>query len=804
MTLPIPNLDTRSYDQLLEEALRRLPLYTPEYTNLNVSDPGRAILEANAYLTETLLYQINRVPDQTYVAFLDLLGVSPRPAQAARAGLSFQLKDLKAPSDPLVVDIPRGSQAAVDDPDLPQEVVFETDAALRALNADFGLALAPTGADGVWQAVTRFDSAGERSVAWPHAFHPFAQPEAVGRQFVFALVLRPKADEPRPEDRMPTGPLDLFVEAAEVFDTDPAGQVITGPAMDRAGPLAPAPDAPPPVMWEVYSGDSESFTPGGATGWQGLNVSLDETDGLRRSGHVTLEIPSGMVGVRLGQAPTGFWSALDLVQAPKDGSDLIELLSDAADPDQAEALKDAMTDGVLAAIGVPDPAGMLSECFDAQDLADALDALRDTLDPAALTQEQWAELLPAFAAPDVPSVVIEERGVKQTSWLPLYFFRVTLRSPAAMPRLLNRLRLNTVGATAATTRKDERLGLSNGRPGQTMRLSRAPVYVDPRRGQPDLVLTIEQDGMSEPWARVPDFHGAGPADKVYLLDPMTGEVRFGDGRAGGIGGAIPPQGAIIRASEYRFGGGALANVAKNTITKIKGTLPHVKAVSNPRDATGGAEAETLDQVKRRAPSTLRRRERAVSAQDFADLALETPGAAIHKAYAIAAKVPDGEGFRDAPGAVSLVVLPNRDHPTPQPTEADLAAVRGWLNPRRLITTEMHVLGPRYFVIHALTAQIKVDARADFATVADAAREVLTTWLHPIRGGVDGDGWPFGADIFHADIYDRLLAIDGVVRVQGLAIRHDAADPSPPDVVAVPEGYLPTLAPGAIGFEVGYV
>ncbi|NBD30714.1 MAG: putative baseplate assembly protein [Alphaproteobacteria bacterium] len=802
MTLPVPKLDSRTYDDLLAEALRRLPLHTPEYTNHNESDPGRAILEANAFLTETLLYQINRVPEQTYVAFLNLIGIAPRPARAARAELSFTLKDLKKAGDPLVVDIPLGSQVAVDDPDLDQDVVFETDTALRAVNADFGLALVPQSAgSGAWQAVTSFDSAGEKAVSWLHAFHPFTAEESAGKQFLFAVVLRPKADEKRPEDRMPSGPLSLFVEASEVLERDPSGAVIDGPVIDSAGPLAPPPDAPAPVTWEVFAGaESASFTPGGSAGWEPLNLSLDQTEGLTRSGHVMLELPASMVGVRLGDASAGAWDAMDRKRAPRQLSDLTDYL-DSGDA-FAEDLKAAIDEDTLAAIGVADPAGMLAACADAAALADALAGSDDTIAPSALSQEEWAVLHPDFAAPDVPTIIGDD---DVPSYLPLYFFRVTLNTPRAKPRLLNRLRLNTVSATAASTRKDERLGVSNGRPGQVMRLARTPVYFDPLTGAPDIELTVTHGGEVQTWTQVADFHGHGPADRVFLLDPASGEVQFGDGRPSGIGGAIPPTGAVIRAARYRFGGGTLANVAQGTITKIKGALTGVKEVTNPRAAAGGADGETLEQVMRRAPSTLRRRERAVSAADFADLARETPGAVIHKAYAVAAREPHGSEFRDKAGAVSVVVLPDIDHPTPQPDEDILSAVREWLNPRRLITTELHVLGPRYFHITALTAKLKVDPNTDFATVTEAAKTALTEWLHPIRGGEDGAGWPFGTDIFHADIYDRLLAVPGVRRVQGLHVAHDpVSEVIAPDVIPLPEGYLPALAPGAIGFEVGYV
>ncbi|MDD9207277.1 hypothetical protein PU560_12485, partial [Georgenia sp. 10Sc9-8] len=83
MTLPGPILDDRSYDQLRTELLRRLPVYAPEWTNHNESDPGIALLELFAYLGESVLYRFNQIPDATKVAFLNLLGARPRPAQVA-------------------------------------------------------------------------------------------------------------------------------------------------------------------------------------------------------------------------------------------------------------------------------------------------------------------------------------------------------------------------------------------------------------------------------------------------------------------------------------------------------------------------------------------------------------------------------------------------------------------------------------------------------------------------------------------------------------------------------------------------
>ena len=84
MALISPTLDDRTYAQLRDELVKRIPVYAPEWTDHNESDPGIALLELFAYLGESLLYRFNQIPETTRIAFLRLLGVQPRPAQPAR------------------------------------------------------------------------------------------------------------------------------------------------------------------------------------------------------------------------------------------------------------------------------------------------------------------------------------------------------------------------------------------------------------------------------------------------------------------------------------------------------------------------------------------------------------------------------------------------------------------------------------------------------------------------------------------------------------------------------------------------
>lgn len=73
MPLKVPNLDDRTYDDLVQEALSMLPQYAPEWTNHNPSDPGITLIELLAYFTEMLIYRLNRVTRENKVRFLQLL-----------------------------------------------------------------------------------------------------------------------------------------------------------------------------------------------------------------------------------------------------------------------------------------------------------------------------------------------------------------------------------------------------------------------------------------------------------------------------------------------------------------------------------------------------------------------------------------------------------------------------------------------------------------------------------------------------------------------------------------------------------
>lgn len=96
--IPIPNLDDRTHREIVEEALKLIPQYCPEWTNFNPSDPGITLIELFAWMTEMAIYRLNKVTDKNFIAFLNLMGVRLQPPQPARALLKFSLVNAGPPT----------------------------------------------------------------------------------------------------------------------------------------------------------------------------------------------------------------------------------------------------------------------------------------------------------------------------------------------------------------------------------------------------------------------------------------------------------------------------------------------------------------------------------------------------------------------------------------------------------------------------------------------------------------------------------------------------------------------------------
>lgn len=125
MAIPLLALDDRKFTDLVDELRALIPRYSQRWTDYNVSDPGIMLMELFAWLTEALLYRINRVPEASRVRLLELLGAAFQPA--APAVLQVMIAD-EALLTPYV--LPRGTQIRAKPTPHSAEILFETIAAI--------------------------------------------------------------------------------------------------------------------------------------------------------------------------------------------------------------------------------------------------------------------------------------------------------------------------------------------------------------------------------------------------------------------------------------------------------------------------------------------------------------------------------------------------------------------------------------------------------------------------------------------------------------------------------------------------
>ncbi|MEG4805811.1 putative baseplate assembly protein [Microcoleus sp. ARI1-B5] len=121
--LPKSNLDDRSFEDLVEECILRIPRYCPEWTNHNPGDPGITLIELFSWLTDQMLMRFNQVPRRNYVAFLELLGIRLNPPEAACCELTFYLTQ----AQPEPIRIPYATEVATVRTETQEAIIFSTD-----------------------------------------------------------------------------------------------------------------------------------------------------------------------------------------------------------------------------------------------------------------------------------------------------------------------------------------------------------------------------------------------------------------------------------------------------------------------------------------------------------------------------------------------------------------------------------------------------------------------------------------------------------------------------------------------------
>lgn len=388
---------------------------------------------------------------------------------------------------------------------------------------------------------------------------------------------------------------------------------------------------------------------------------------------------------------------------------------------------------------------------------------------AAFTREGY--ILVAGPAEIAPSV----EGKPPEPPEPRYWLRCRLVEgtyPANQIPEIALIRPNTVPARQLVTVRNELLGNSEGHPDQLFTLRYKPMFRD------SLSLYTQLPGEEEEeWQRMDDWLSSGPEDRHYVLSPVIGEIRFGDGHRG----RIPVAGAEIIAREYRYGGGLTGNVGAGLISTLLTSVEGVEKVTNEQAAAGGRDEQSLDDLKAKAPEVLRHRNRAMSAEDFTALAKEAGG--VTKATTLPLAHPDFPYPEvQVPGAVTVVIVPGTpesslDPPATEPATGNivpatpesppvpspelLRQTANYLDAARLITTEVYVRGPRYL---AIKVETKVVAKpyAAFGKVEADVKKALNQRLDPL-------GWPFGRELYPTGLYDVIYRVKDVVAVTHLRL-----------------------------------
>lgn len=332
------------------------------------------------------------------------------------------------------------------------------------------------------------------------------------------------------------------------------------------------------------------------------------------------------------------------------------------------------------------------------------------------------------------------------------------------------------------------LAQGTGRSNQRLVLPTKPVQED------SFELYTKENGNRRNWLRRDALDASQPADLHYLLDSTEGIVTFGDGRRGRL---VPPNAQI--SASFRATRAEAGNLAAATINQLADT-PHNRQllqefdkvknelvkITNPLPAVGGAAAETLEGAAARAFEVMTRPNRAVTLKDYETLAKETPGVRLARASARANLHPNFPCFQ-APGMITVIVLPFLPAKRPMPSCELLSAVARFLDRRRVIGTRVQVVGPTYREV-AVKAKVQAFPGLDKVELQRRIITALDRFFDPLPSEI-GPGWQFGRDIYRSEVLQVLDATPGADYVVSLELIADVGEPQCGNICLGPLGLV---------------
>jgi uncharacterized phage protein gp47/JayE len=337
---------------------------------------------------------------------------------------------------------------------------------------------------------------------------------------------------------------------------------------------------------------------------------------------------------------------------------------------------------------------------------------------------------------------------------------------------------NLVGVTQGESVREEILGNGNGTAFQTFKLKNSPLTYLPATDPEGLSavessLTVTVNRVA--WQEQPTLLGGSASDQTYRTyddDAQTTFVQFGDG----VEGARPPTGRDNVRALYRKGAGANGNVATSAVERLIDNLPSVQKVVNPAPTAGGEDRESIEGIRSNAPASVSTFGRAVSASDYAALALRYPG--IGKASSVwIARDPITHDPVPHP-YVSLTVA------TPEGGDISgdaglLARLRAFLDARRDPNIPLRIQDVTRIPVEVL-AEIDVDDRYGRSATLAAAIATLDPVITP--GAAPGffafERIGFGESVHLSSLYAAIQAAEGVRAVRITTLRKlKPADPA---------------------------
>jgi len=419
--------------------------------------------------------------------------------------------------------------------------------------------------------------------------------------------------------------------------------------------------------------------------------------------------------------------------------------------------------------------------------------LKLLLDPAVpVTADVTLRIAPQFGVVDVPPGIRFVAHVLSPSQTLVFETYQTTRSqdPQSPPNEI----VMVVSARSQVVVENERLGVSDGQPDQLFELHDGPVLVDEHNigtlsGDYNPNVRITVGGV--PWQFVPDFlePTTGPLSPQYIVEKRTGRVRFGNG----IKGLIPARGAVIGATRYQVIRGPEVRVGADTLTlvdPIPSVLPaDILSVRN-RAAEGGEFIYPFIEARTTGLPLYNEQSRLITRADVARALVDqfnrqqisfvspAPVEFVERAFVVPNRDLRGTPpYAPQTGALSVVILRRPDpaggFPTVIPSAALTDQFQHFLDRRRLITTRVHVVGPRSVAV-SIAVQVVLESGVDVPQVKAAVEARVLAFFHPFTGGDKGGGYPIGRDIYRSEIFQQAESVDGVDFVLSVAINGSAA------------------------------